>query len=99
MLSTIGCSIILQNVATNVWGSDPYQLPDEFMGGRFDLGMFSIGEVQLIVIIAAIVLVALLAFMMKTALQDRNSSGRVSQWVSGFQLPGENDAIRAQILV
>ena len=29
MLSTLGFSIILQNVATNVWGSDPLQLTDE----------------------------------------------------------------------
>ena len=27
MLSTLGFSIILQNVATNFWGSDPLQLP------------------------------------------------------------------------
>ena len=27
MLSTLGFSIILQNVVTNIWGSDPLQLP------------------------------------------------------------------------
>ena len=32
MLSTLGFSIILQNVATNVWGSDPLQLTDEVLG-------------------------------------------------------------------
>ena len=29
MLSTLGFSIILQNIVTNVWGSDPLQLPAE----------------------------------------------------------------------
>ena len=38
MLSTLGFSIILQNVATNVWGSDPLQLPAEFLGHRFQFG-------------------------------------------------------------
>src|SRR4051794_28668294 len=33
MLSTLGFSIVLQNVATNVWGSDPLQLP----AAMFDL--------------------------------------------------------------
>jgi len=58
MLSTLGFSIILQNIATNVWGSDPLQLPDEFLGGRITFGSVSIGELQLIVIGVTIALVA-----------------------------------------
>ena len=42
MLSTLGFSIILQNIATNVWGSDPLQLPDEVLAGRFTFGPVSI---------------------------------------------------------
>src|SRR5258706_144483 len=42
MLSTLGFSIILQNVATNVWGSDPLQLSDEVLAGRFTFGPISI---------------------------------------------------------
>src|ERR1700704_4550782 len=42
MLSTLGFSIILQNVATNIWGSDPLQLSDELLGTRFVIGPVSI---------------------------------------------------------
>ena len=38
LLSTLGFSIILQNVVTNVWGSDPLQLPDELFDDRLTLG-------------------------------------------------------------
>jgi branched-chain amino acid transport system permease protein len=65
MLSTLGFSIILQNVATNVWGSDPLQLPDDVAGWRLSLGPVSIGEIQLIVLGAAIALVAILAFVIQ----------------------------------
>src|SRR3712207_405770 len=57
MLSTLGFSIILQNIATNVWGSDPLQLPDEYLSVRFSLGPVSIGAMQLIVLGGAVVLV------------------------------------------
>ena len=71
MLSTLGFSIILQNVATNVWGSDPLQLPSEFLGERYQIGPVSIGGMQLLVLGATIVLVALLAFLVQ-----RTSIGR-----------------------
>jgi branched-chain amino acid transport system permease protein len=65
MLSTLGFSIVLQNVATNLWGSDPFQLPDEFLGTRFTLGPASIGQMQLIVLGAAVVLVAAVAVLVQ----------------------------------
>jgi branched-chain amino acid transport system permease protein len=65
MLSTLGFSIILQNVATNVWGSDPLQLPDEVLAGRFIFGPVSVSMMQLTVIGATIILVALLAFVVQ----------------------------------
>lgn len=71
MLSTLGFSIILQNVATNVWGSDPLQLPPEFLDTRFQLGPVSIGGMQLLVIGATIILVSALAFLVQ-----RTSVGR-----------------------
>ena len=71
MLSTLGFSIILQNVATNVWGSDPLQLPDEFLSTRFTLGPLSIGLMQVIVLGATLALVALLAIVVQ-----RTSTGR-----------------------
>ena len=38
LLSTLGFSIILQNIVTNVWGSDPLQLPSELFDDRLTVG-------------------------------------------------------------
>jgi branched-chain amino acid transport system permease protein len=65
MLSTLGFSIILQNVATNVWGSDPLQLTDEVLPGRLTLGSVSISTMQLLVMGATVALVAILAFVVQ----------------------------------
>lgn len=77
MLSTVGVSIILQNVATNIWGSDPFQLPDAYLGNRIDFGPFAIGEMQVLVIGAAIVLVAILGFVV-----ERTKVGRALRAVA-----------------
>jgi branched-chain amino acid transport system permease protein len=77
MLSTLGFSIILQNIATNVWGSDPLQLPDEFLGTQIALGPVSIGAMQIVVLVATVVLVALLAFLVQ-----RTSIGRALRAVA-----------------
>lgn len=77
MLSTLGFSIILQNVATNVWGSDPLQLPPEFLDTRFQLGPVSIGGMQLIVLGATVLLVSLLAYIVQ-----RTSIGRALRAVA-----------------
>jgi branched-chain amino acid transport system permease protein len=65
MLSTLGFSIILQNVATNVWGSDPLQLQDEVLAGRFTLGPVSASAMQLTVLGGTVILVALLALVVQ----------------------------------
>jgi branched-chain amino acid transport system permease protein len=65
MLSTLGFSIILQNIATNFWGSDPLQLPDQFLGKQYNLGPVNIGEMQLIVLGATVLLVALVAYIVQ----------------------------------
>jgi branched-chain amino acid transport system permease protein len=65
MLSTLGFSIILQNVATNVWGSDPLQLSDEPLSARFAIGAVNISAMQLLVIGATVVLVAALAYLVQ----------------------------------
>jgi branched-chain amino acid transport system permease protein len=77
MLSTLGFSIILQNVATNVWGSDPLQLIDEPLGARFAIGSVNISAMQLLVIGATIVLVAALAYLVQ-----RTSLGRALRAVA-----------------
>jgi branched-chain amino acid transport system permease protein len=65
MLSTLGFSIILQNVATNVWGSDPLQLPDSYFGTQYAIGPVNIGEMQLIVLCATVLLVGLVAYIVQ----------------------------------
>jgi branched-chain amino acid transport system permease protein len=77
MLSTLGFSIILQNVATNMWGSDPLQLPAEFLDTRYQLGPVSIGGMQLIVLGATVLLVSGLAFIVQ-----RTSIGRALRAVA-----------------
>jgi branched-chain amino acid transport system permease protein len=71
MLSTLGCSLILQNLATNVWGSDPLQLPDELLGGQLHLGAVTIGSMQVIVLVASVLLVAVLGFMIQRTRMGR----------------------------
>jgi branched-chain amino acid transport system permease protein len=59
MLSTLGCSIVLESTATNIWGSDPLQFHSDVMDRRLGLfGLASIGVAQVIVIVTTIVLVA-----------------------------------------
>lgn len=77
MLSTLGFSIILQNVATNVWGSDPLQLSDEVLPARFVVGPVSISAMQVMVIVATVVLVALLALVV-----HRTAAGRALRAVA-----------------
>lgn len=65
MLSTLGFSIILQNVVTNVWGSDPLQLPGDLFDTRLTFGPVTVGVMQLVVIGATVILVALLAYLVQ----------------------------------
>jgi branched-chain amino acid transport system permease protein len=77
MLSTLGFSIVLQNVATNVWGSDPLQLTDEVLSGRFNIGPISVSAIQLTVVGVTVLLVAVLAFLVQ-----RTSIGRALRAVA-----------------
>jgi branched-chain amino acid transport system permease protein len=77
MLSTLGFSLILQNVVTNVWGSDPLQLPAELFGSRLALGPANIGVMQLVVIGLTIMLVAAVAFVIR-----KTSAGRALRAVA-----------------
>jgi branched-chain amino acid transport system permease protein len=77
MLSTLGCSIILQNLVTNLWGSDPLQLPSELFDRRIPLGTVSVGLMQLVIIGVTVVLVALVAVLVK-----KTSAGRALRAVA-----------------
>src|SRR5258708_39120173 len=60
LLSTIGFSIIFQNVALNLWVSAPLQLPDELFDERIAIGPASGGAFQVVCLSAALTLVAVL---------------------------------------
>ena len=77
MLSTLGFSIILQNLATNIWGSDPLQLSDDALDGQFVFAGLAIGKVQVTVIAVTITLVAATAFIIQ-----RTSYGRALRAVA-----------------
>ncbi len=66
MLSTLGFSIILQNVAINYWGSDPVQLPSELLDTRIAIGPIQIGTSQILVIGVTIVMACLLAILVQS---------------------------------
>lgn len=63
LLSTLGLSIILQNLATNIWGSDPVQLENVPLSGSVQLGPASIEFVQILMIVVAVGLVAAVAIV------------------------------------
>lgn len=65
MLSTLGFSIILQNVVVNLWGSDPLQLPTELFDTRFSLGPVSVGLMQIVIVAVTILLVLAVAYVVQ----------------------------------
>jgi branched-chain amino acid transport system permease protein len=65
LLSTLGFAIILRDVATNIWGSNPLLLPGDFLVTRIEIGPVSIGSMQLVVIVTTIVLVAAMAYLVQ----------------------------------
>ena len=65
MLSTLGFSIILQNIATNIWGSDPLQLPDGLLDTRISFASASVSVMQILVLGSTGLLVAALAFFVQ----------------------------------
>jgi branched-chain amino acid transport system permease protein len=71
LLSTLGFSIILQNVVTNIWGSDPLQLPSELFDDRLTLGSLNVGVMQLAVIGVTIILVGALAWLIQSTSAGR----------------------------
>lgn len=66
LLSTLGFSIIFQNVAVNLWGSDPLQLPDALADARLSFGGVSLEVLQIAVILVTIVLVGALAVLVQS---------------------------------
>jgi branched-chain amino acid transport system permease protein len=65
LLSTLGCSIVLQNAVVNLFGSDPLQLPDSAAGSAFEFAGLRISTPQLTVIGCAILLVGAAAWLVQ----------------------------------
>lgn len=65
LLSTLGCSVILQTIAVNIWGTDPLQLPPDILEDRIPFFGASFGLAQLVILGTAIVLVAALALVVQ----------------------------------
>jgi branched-chain amino acid transport system permease protein len=66
MLSTLGFSIILQNVVVNLWGSDPLQLPANLFDARYQIGPVSIGLMQIVIVGVAVLLVLAVAYIVQS---------------------------------
>ncbi len=77
LLSTLGCSIILQNIVTNVWGSDPMQLPSELFDADFTIGPIRVGAMQLVIVGVTVVLVCAVAYLVQ-----RTAAGRALRAVA-----------------
>jgi branched-chain amino acid transport system permease protein len=71
MLSTLGFSIILQNVVVNLWGSDPLQLPADLFDARYQIGPVSIGLMQIVVMGVAVLLVLAVAYIVQSTSAGR----------------------------
>jgi branched-chain amino acid transport system permease protein len=65
LLSTVGFSLIFQNVATNVWGSDPVQLPESIFARRMSFGTIEVGPIQMLIVACTGSLILLLALVVK----------------------------------
>jgi branched-chain amino acid transport system permease protein len=77
MLSTLGFSIILQNVVVNLWGSDPLQLPAELFDTRFSIDPVSIGLMQIVILVVTVLLVLAVAYVVQ-----KTSAGRALRAVA-----------------
>ncbi|MER5171073.1 branched-chain amino acid ABC transporter permease [Thioclava sp. GXIMD2076] len=72
MLSTLGFSMILQNLATNLWGSDPLQLSlDGLLATRFSIGLVSISLVQIIVIVVTVLFCVVIGLLIQRSAVGR----------------------------
>ncbi len=62
-------------MVTNIWGSDPLQLPSQLFDDRLTLGSLNVGVMQLAVIGVTIILVGALAWLIQTPSAGRAAGG------------------------
>jgi branched-subunit amino acid ABC-type transport system permease component len=69
MIATLGVSIVLQNVARLVWGSEPLQYPALFAAKGIEIGGFAVSpQLAWIVLLSALIMAALIVFFRYTRL-------------------------------
>lgn len=69
LLTTVGFGMIIQNIAEQRWGSQAHFFPRDTLAGRIQLGPITLSVVQIVSLIVAVLVVALLAWVMqRTAL-------------------------------
>ncbi len=65
LLSTIGFSLLYQNVVTNVWGSDPIQFPSALFSAKHQIGPVMISGMQAWIVASTLVMVLALGQFLK----------------------------------
>ncbi|MDP8958160.1 MAG: branched-chain amino acid ABC transporter permease [Actinomycetota bacterium] len=63
LLTTIGFGLILQNVAINVWGSEPSFFPSRLFSERASLGPLRVSAVQGVSVLVTVLLVVVLWYL------------------------------------
>ncbi len=67
LISAIGASIFLSNLAQFIWGTKPYNFPSPFEPKVYQTGLFIISRVEIIILFSSIFLmIALTFFVQKT---------------------------------
>lgn len=65
LVGTIACSIILQNVATNIWGSDQQTFPAWFAEASFPIGPVLVSSTHLSIVGTAVILLLALDLLLQ----------------------------------
>jgi branched-chain amino acid transport system permease protein len=100
LITAIGVSIILQNVAMMVWGRNYLNFPQVWMPHIFDLGGARMSSLQItIVVTAAIIMGGLLAIVHKTRLGTAMRATAQNREVAGLMGVNINTVISAAFLI
>jgi branched-chain amino acid transport system permease protein len=65
LLSSIGFSMLLQDTATNIWGSERTQFPPSIRALSFEIGPILLSSVQMVTLGTAVVLMVVLQFLLQ----------------------------------
>jgi branched-chain amino acid transport system permease protein len=100
LITAIGVSIILQNVAMMIWGRDYLNFPQVLTPHIFNLGGARLSSLQIaIVVIAAIIMGALLAVVHKTRLGTAMRATAQNREVASLMGVNINTVISAAFLI